>query len=159
MSRGEAERKGDTEAGSRLWAVSTEPDVGLELMDCEIMTWTEVRRLTDWATQAPQEVRSFKLNIFLFGPRWKEISNKKYSPMVLVKKQNKTKQNKTKNNKLNESTTEVIGRVNHNIIWKICSQASTVDKTDMVPAAWSLTCGKERTQINTQIFIYSVKGP
>ena len=39
MSRGEAE-KGDTEsgAGSRLQAVSTEPDAGLELMDCEIMT-------------------------------------------------------------------------------------------------------------------------
>ena len=39
-SQGEAEREGDTEseAGSRLRAVSTEPDVGLELMDCEIMT-------------------------------------------------------------------------------------------------------------------------
>ena len=36
----EAEREGDTdsEAGSRLRAVSTEPDVGLELMDLEIMT-------------------------------------------------------------------------------------------------------------------------
>ena len=32
--------KGDTEseAGSRLQAVSTEPDAGLELTDCEIMT-------------------------------------------------------------------------------------------------------------------------
>ena len=40
MSRGGAERKGDTEseAGSRLQAVSTEPDVGLKLMDREIMT-------------------------------------------------------------------------------------------------------------------------
>ena len=40
MSRGGAEREGDTEseAGSRLPAISTEPDVGLELMDCEIMT-------------------------------------------------------------------------------------------------------------------------
>ena len=35
-----AEREGDTEAeaGSRLWAVSTEPDAGLELTSCEIMT-------------------------------------------------------------------------------------------------------------------------
>ena len=35
-----AERKGDKEtgAGSRLQAVSTEPDVGLELTSCEIMT-------------------------------------------------------------------------------------------------------------------------
>ena len=41
-----AEKEGHTEseAGSRLWAVSTEPDVGLELTDYEIMTWTEVRR-------------------------------------------------------------------------------------------------------------------
>ena len=35
-----AEREGDTEseAGSRLRAVSTEPDAGLELMDREIVT-------------------------------------------------------------------------------------------------------------------------
>ena len=40
MSGGRAEREGDTEsdAGSRLLAVSTEPSVGLELTDCEIMT-------------------------------------------------------------------------------------------------------------------------
>ena len=40
MSREEAEREGDTEleAGSRLRAISTEPDAGLELTDCEIMT-------------------------------------------------------------------------------------------------------------------------
>ena len=47
MSGGGAEREGDkdSEAGSRLWAVSTEPDAGLELMDCEIMT--RAGRLTD----------------------------------------------------------------------------------------------------------------
>ena len=40
MSGGGAEREGDTEskAGSRLQAVSTEPDVGLELTNREIMT-------------------------------------------------------------------------------------------------------------------------
>ena len=40
MSRGGAEREGDTEseAGSRLQAVHTEPDAGLKLTDCEIMT-------------------------------------------------------------------------------------------------------------------------
>ena len=40
MSRGVAEREGDTEyeAVSRLRAVGTEPDVGLELMNREIMT-------------------------------------------------------------------------------------------------------------------------
>ena len=40
MSRVGAERGRDTEsdAGSRLGAVSTEPDAGLELTDREIMT-------------------------------------------------------------------------------------------------------------------------
>ena len=40
MSRRGAEREGDTEseAGSRLLAVSTEPDAGLELTNSEIMT-------------------------------------------------------------------------------------------------------------------------
>ena len=40
MSRGGAEREGDTEseAGSRLCAVSTEPDTGLEPTNYEIMT-------------------------------------------------------------------------------------------------------------------------
>ena len=53
MGGGGAEREGDTESemGFRLWAVSTEPDVGLELTNHEIMTWAEVGRLTDWATQ------------------------------------------------------------------------------------------------------------
>ena len=55
MNRGGAEREGDTESetGSRLWAVSTEPDAALELTDREIMTWAEVGRSTDQATQAP----------------------------------------------------------------------------------------------------------
>ena len=40
MSRGGAERQGDTEseAGPRLRAVSTEPDAGLEPMNREIVT-------------------------------------------------------------------------------------------------------------------------
>ena len=40
VSGGGAEREEETEseAGSRLSAVSTEPDVGLEPTDCEIMT-------------------------------------------------------------------------------------------------------------------------
>ena len=58
-SRGEAEREreGDTEsrAGSKLRVVSTQPDTGLELTNCEIMTWAEVRYPTDWATQAPPD--------------------------------------------------------------------------------------------------------
>ena len=40
MSGGGAEREGDTEfkAGSSVRAVNTEPIVGLDLMNCEIMT-------------------------------------------------------------------------------------------------------------------------
>ena len=40
MSRGGTEREGDTdsEAGSRLRAVSTEPGAGLKFTDREIMT-------------------------------------------------------------------------------------------------------------------------
>ena len=54
---GEGQREGDTESetGSRLWAVGTEPDAGIELTDHKIMTWAEVGRLTDWATQAPPQ--------------------------------------------------------------------------------------------------------
>ena len=49
MSRGGAEREGDTEfeAGNRLSVVSTEPDAGLNLTNCEIMTQVEVGRSTD----------------------------------------------------------------------------------------------------------------
>ena len=46
---GDGQREGDTEpeAGSRLCAVSTEPDADLEPTDCEIMTQAEVRHSTD----------------------------------------------------------------------------------------------------------------
>ena len=39
-----AEREGDAESetGSRLRAISPEPDAGLELMDREIVTWLKV---------------------------------------------------------------------------------------------------------------------
>ena len=41
MNGGGAEREGDTESetGSRLRAISPEPDAGLELRDREIVTW------------------------------------------------------------------------------------------------------------------------
>ena len=56
QGRGGEEREGDTEseACSRLQAVSTEPDTGLELPNCEVMTWAEVGCVTDWATQVPR---------------------------------------------------------------------------------------------------------
>ena len=42
-----AEREGDTESetGSRLRAISPEPDAGLELPDREIVTWLKLNRL------------------------------------------------------------------------------------------------------------------
>ena len=54
-SRGgkERERETESEGGSRFWAVSTEPNVGLEPTNRETMTWAEVRCLTNWATQVP----------------------------------------------------------------------------------------------------------
>ena len=61
MSGGGAEREGNTqsEAGSRLWAVRTDPEAGLKLVNREIMTWVEVGHLTDGATQAPQKLHKF----------------------------------------------------------------------------------------------------
>ena len=55
MPSGQGQREWDTEseAGSSLWTVSTEPNVGLKLTNCEIMAWAKIRRLTDWTVQAP----------------------------------------------------------------------------------------------------------
>ena len=63
MTGGGAEREGDTEykAVSRLWAVSTEPDMGPEPTNHEIMTWAKVRCLTDWATQASRHYENSTL--------------------------------------------------------------------------------------------------
>ena len=43
----ERERNTESEAGSRLLAVSTEPDTGLKLANREIMTEAKVGCLTD----------------------------------------------------------------------------------------------------------------
>ena len=53
----EREREGDTEskAGSRLRAVSADPDAGLEPTNGEIVTGAEVGCLTDGAAQAPPD--------------------------------------------------------------------------------------------------------
>ena len=51
--RAEGEEDTESKAGSRLRAVSTEPDAGLEPMNRKIMTWAEVGLPTDWATRAP----------------------------------------------------------------------------------------------------------
>ena len=66
---GRLEREGDTEAeaGPRLWAVGTEPEAGLEPTDHEIMTWAEVRHLTNWATQVPRLCYVFELQVDELG--------------------------------------------------------------------------------------------
>ena len=50
---GKGDREGDTEseAGFRLWAVSTELIAVPEPMNCEIVTWAQVGHLTDWDIQ------------------------------------------------------------------------------------------------------------
>ena len=76
MNGGGSEREGDTESetGSRLWAVSTEPDAGLELTDREIMTWAEVGRPTDQATQVHLNLND-NLSILKMQARSKSISD------------------------------------------------------------------------------------
>ena len=49
----ERERDTESEADSRLCAVSAEPDAGLEPTNREIMTWAEVRHLTDKPPRCP----------------------------------------------------------------------------------------------------------
>ena len=64
---GVGQRKGDTEseADSRLWAVSTEPNVGLEPMNREIMTWS---RLLNWLSHpgAPSYFLTSSLELYWF---------------------------------------------------------------------------------------------
>ena len=56
MARGGAEREGDTESevGSGLRAVCAEPDAGLELMSCEIVTKSDVQ-LTELPGAPPRQ--------------------------------------------------------------------------------------------------------
>ena len=67
MSREGAERESETEskAGSRVWAVSTEPHTGLKLNVWEINKWAEVGSLTDWAT-----LDLYNLSSIEYKPFW-----------------------------------------------------------------------------------------
>ena len=46
MSRGRAEREEERRIPSGLHTISAEPDVGLELMSPEIMTWAKIKSWT-----------------------------------------------------------------------------------------------------------------
>ena len=76
VSRGGAEREGDTEsqAGSRLWAIITESNAGLKITNREIMTWAKVRRPTDWATQAPLYILLYRISQPLGAEAWLTLS-------------------------------------------------------------------------------------
>ena len=52
---GEGQTEAENPKQSLSWpqTVSAEPDVGLQLTNPEIMTWAEVRHLTNWVTQVP----------------------------------------------------------------------------------------------------------
>ena len=50
---GEEQRERETQNPNQAPGSELEPDAGPKLTDCEIMTWAEVGRKTDWATQAP----------------------------------------------------------------------------------------------------------
>ena len=55
---------------SGLCADSKEPDVGLKLTNCEIMTWVEVGRLTNWTTEAPHiPIFNLRIGILVQGGR------------------------------------------------------------------------------------------
>ena len=70
MIRGGTGIEADTE--SRLWAVSTEPDVGLKPTNYDNNTWLEVGCLADWASQAPLVNTMFKRhNPFPTAHCWK----------------------------------------------------------------------------------------
>ena len=71
------ERDTESEAGSRLWAVSTEPNTGLQLMNREIMTWAKGKRLTDWATWAP-------LFSFFLKKNFQPVSNELHFLITIV---------------------------------------------------------------------------
>ena len=51
--QGRGKERGGQMIWSRFCPDSREPDAGLELMNCEIMSWAEVGRFTDWAIQVP----------------------------------------------------------------------------------------------------------
>ena len=63
---GGEDREGDKEskAGSRLWAVSTEPNTELELTDHKIMTWVEVKCLPTEPPRCPNLVFKMQPNKF-----------------------------------------------------------------------------------------------
>ena len=53
MSGGGAKREGEQRIQSGLWADSREPNVGLKLVNHEIMIWAGVGHCANWAPQVP----------------------------------------------------------------------------------------------------------
>ena len=57
MSRGGAEREGRERIPRRLCGVSTEPNVGLDLTNHEIMNWAKIKESDTWGTWMAQSVK------------------------------------------------------------------------------------------------------
>ena len=72
MSRGGAEREGDTEsqAGSRVWIVSTEPNARLEPTIHEIMTWAEVGQLNRLSHPGSPEILILRQTKLINKRKW-----------------------------------------------------------------------------------------
>ena len=79
-----SERERETERQTQIpkqapgSAVSSEPNAGLEPTNREIMTWAEVGRLTNWATQAPPQIH-FYFCIFVYQGQASALKKSKYS--------------------------------------------------------------------------------
>ena len=67
------EMETESEAGSRLWATSTEPDTGLEPTSSEITTWAEVRCSTDRAIEVPWSFFNIKINVLGSFRQWRKV--------------------------------------------------------------------------------------
>ena len=84
-SRGGGEGDTESEAGSRFWAVSTEPNTGLKPTNREITTWTgqTLNRLSH--PGAPRTRFLMKRFFFFFGQH-KALSHRQRSYFIIVEK-------------------------------------------------------------------------
>ena len=71
MWAGEGQRDGGERIASRLHAVSTEPNVGLELANHEIMTWTKIKSQTlNWLSHpGTLIICTFFFNVYFLGEK------------------------------------------------------------------------------------------
>ena len=85
--QGRGRKRGRKRIPSRLHTVSTEPDMGLKLTNCEIMTWAEIKsRTLNWLSYPGGPIfKSIFLSLFIYlfwerqhGQRGRERGNDVY---------------------------------------------------------------------------------